>query len=328
MVKTAAFIGMAGPFGYDYRNPAPRLNDEDTSSPNPVLENVLGLLLCYDELIFLAPQFCPADMRALPYVRFLTDDEESVRAATAALIEYSAADSEAWGRDPSFRRFEAISAEMRGPTADQFAIDNHTHSISFGENVIAGNGMSLDRAMQDLWMVAELGLSHTDVIFSSPAQEALNAELEGEIVDGQYFSAAKREAATTLAALHVPNFLGASGSYHVALETIRGRRDVAEFRAFLLDLDAPPADGVRLAAEISRAAFDTVDNLSHRYLKDKHWFRSLGVPAVRGILNSITPTLGSAVAVAMDAPFQLGERRFKSASRWAPFVVSLSRPSL
>lgn len=188
--------------------------------------------------------------------------------------------------------------------------------------------MALDHAMRDLWVAAELGLDRADVIFSSPAQHALNAQLEMEIAKGQYFSPEKRAAATNLVALQVPNFLGRNGSYHEALEAIRDRPDVAEFRKYLLDVDAPDADGIRLASEISQAAFDTIDDLSRRYLKNKHWFRSLGVPAVRGVLNSVMPALGTAVALGAEAPFMLGERRFKNASRWAPFVVDLNRPKM
>ncbi|MGX1703545.1 hypothetical protein [Microbacterium sp. NPDC055357] len=328
MAKNAAFIGLAGPFGYDYRNPAPRVDERDGSSPNPVLENVLGLLLCYDELVFLAPQFCPADMRDLPYVRFLTDDPSSIEAAVAALTEFDAADQDGWMDGPSFELFSDISAEMCGPATGEFAIDNHTHNLHVGRTEVVGNGMRLDNALRDLWVVAELGLSHTDVIFGSPAQEALNKELERELADSQYFSTTKRSAATQLAALQVPNVLGPSGSYHEGLETIRDRRDVAEFRQYLLAIDAPVADGISLAKEISQAAFATVDELSERYLKDPHVFRSLGVPAVQGALDTVVPGAGSAVAYAAEAPFQIGDRRFNNASKWAPFVVALNRPAL
>lgn len=326
MAKTAAFIGSAGPFGYDYRHPAPRVNDQDGSSPNPILENVLGLLLCYDELIFLAPQFCPADMRELPYVRFLTDDPPLLAGASRAIDEFEQAERVPWDRYPSFDRFAQISAEMSGPAAEEFAIDNHTHTLHIGGSMLVGNGMALDFAVRDLWIAAELGLDRADVIFSSPAQEALNGQLEMEVSHGHYFGPVKRSAATTLVALQVPNFLGSGGSYHEALEGLRERRDTHEFRAFLSELDAPTADGVRLADDISRAAFATMDDLSRRYLKDKHWFRSWGVPAVRGALNFVYPALGTAVAVGVEAPFEMADRRFKKASRWAPFVVALHRP--
>lgn len=328
MPKTVAFIGMSGPLGYDYRNPSSRRDRPGVSDPNPILENVLGLLLCYDELVFLAPQFCPADMRRLPYVRFVSRDPDSLRAASNALEAFDQTDHPPWDQWPSFERFGEVLTEMCGPKRTTSGIDNHTHNIKLGAAIVTGNGMALDHAMRDLWIAAELGLDQADVVFSSPAQDALNTQLEREIVNGQYYGPQKRAAATNLAALQVPNFLGRRGSYHEALEVIRDRPDVAEFRKYLLDVDARDVDGIQLAKEISRAAFASIDELARRYLKNKHWFRSIGVPAVRGVLNTVTPALGTAVAAGIEAPFMLGERKFKKASRWAPFVVDLNRPRL
>jgi hypothetical protein len=323
-----AYIGLAGPIGYDYRNEAPRVNDVDSSSPNPVLENVLGLILCYDEIYFLAPQFCPADMRNLPYVHFIADDPALSISALQALEDFDASNHEEWVKDPSFDRFAQISEAMRGEhNREQYAIDNHTHGIHLGnDRVVTGNAMNLDNAARDLWVAAELDLSSTDVIFSSPAQEALNEELEKEVAEGHYFGPLKREAAQRLAILRVRNFLGPKGSYHESLEELRARRDVEEFRQYLIEVDADAGDGIALADSISRQAFDYVDQQLERYLRDKHWFQSFGIPTVRGVLNAIHHPLGSAAAVALQAPLQLGERRFKKKSRWAPFVVDLYGP--
>lgn len=82
-------------------------------------------------------------------------------------------------------------------------------------------------------------------------------------------------------------------------------------------------DGAELAKAISRQAFKFVDQQSQRFLKGKNWFESLAVPGVRGALNAIYPVSGTAVAAALQAPLALGERRFKSRSQWAPFVVHL-----
>lgn len=326
MSKTTAFIGLSGALGYDYKHAAPRVSRTDYSSPNPILENVLGLLLCYDELLFLAPQFCPGDMRHLPYVKFVTDNMDEVDTIVTALETFDQTPQDGWAHIPNFDSFSEILAEMCGSTRSRDGIDNHTHGIQLGTRMVSGNGMALDNAMRDLWMAAELGLEHTDVIFNSPAQTALNRQLESEIIKGQYFNPEKRVAATQLVSLQVPNFLGVRGSYHEALEAIRDRPDAAAFRQYLLDLDAPYHDGQQLANEISKAAFDAVDGISRRYLKDKHWFRSIGVPSVGGYLNMVTPGLGALTSIAAEAPFVLGERRFKNASRWAPFVVHLNAP--
>ena len=58
MTRTA-FIGASGPIGYDYKNNTDRLHKDDHSSPNPVLEDALGLLVYYDRLVFLSRHLCP-----------------------------------------------------------------------------------------------------------------------------------------------------------------------------------------------------------------------------------------------------------------------------
>lgn len=126
MTKTAAYIGLSGPLGYDYRNSAPRVSRADRSSPNPILENVLGLLLCYDELVFLAPQFCPADMRHLPYVKFVSNNEASLVAVGTALEAFDRTPHDPWEQWPSFDLFGEVVAEMCGPMRSPSGIDNHT----------------------------------------------------------------------------------------------------------------------------------------------------------------------------------------------------------
>ena len=326
MPKTSAFIGLAGPFGYDYRNPAPAVSSDDYSSPNPVLENVLGLLLCYDEILFLAPQFCPADMRDLPYVRFLSEDADAVASIEDALAAFNASEHAEWEGGASFTSFAEISEEMRGGREEEFAIDNHTHGLRIGRAAVTGDAMRLDNAVRDMWVAAELGLAHSDIIISSPAQQALNTQIESELVSGHYFSPEKRAAANSLVSLQVQNFLGPTGSYHEGLEAIRDRRDVAEFRQFLMEVDAPIVDGVKLADEISSEAFKTMDELADRYLGGKKLFRSVGVPALGVAGNMFAPGLGSAAAFALEAPHMVDERRFKARVRWAPFVIALNAP--
>lgn len=52
--------------------------------PNAVLENAVGLMLCYDELWFLRRQDCPADMQELNFVHFVEDDSALLSIAAEA----------------------------------------------------------------------------------------------------------------------------------------------------------------------------------------------------------------------------------------------------
>ena len=80
MGRNCAYVGKAVPVGWDYAR-------EDTVGiPNPVLESVLGLLLCYDEIWFPSREFCPEDMRDLSYIKFIDEmSTEKDRALEAVM---------------------------------------------------------------------------------------------------------------------------------------------------------------------------------------------------------------------------------------------------
>lgn len=60
VARRLAFVGLSGPIGYDYQHSTGLIDPRDSSSPNPVLENVSGLLLCYEDIYFLSRHFCPS----------------------------------------------------------------------------------------------------------------------------------------------------------------------------------------------------------------------------------------------------------------------------
>ncbi|MDH2394068.1 hypothetical protein QCN29_36085 [Streptomyces sp. HNM0663] len=76
--KRRAFLGRFAPAFYDEANPHQVYGYD---RPNAVLENAVGLMLCYDELWFLSRDLCPADMQELDFVRFVSDDAELSKTA-------------------------------------------------------------------------------------------------------------------------------------------------------------------------------------------------------------------------------------------------------
>ena len=71
-----AYIGLSSPIFYDFGNPAEQAYEDQYTSPNPILDGPLGLLLFFDELWFFTRALCPQNMRKVPYVRFV--DEEGL----------------------------------------------------------------------------------------------------------------------------------------------------------------------------------------------------------------------------------------------------------
>lgn len=80
-----AYIGLSTPIGYDYKNQATKTKADTYSSPNPILDSPFGLLLLFDELVFLTRSLCPENMRRLPYVSFL--DETNLAIVSTEEIE-------------------------------------------------------------------------------------------------------------------------------------------------------------------------------------------------------------------------------------------------
>ena len=53
MKKRTAYIGISYPLLYDYKHQAGRSSNDMRDSPNPIIESPLGLMIFYDEIIFL-----------------------------------------------------------------------------------------------------------------------------------------------------------------------------------------------------------------------------------------------------------------------------------
>jgi hypothetical protein len=119
--KRRLFIGASGPIGYDYE-PSIASN----VGPVPVLEDLNGILLCYDELIFLSREFCPPDMWDLPYVRFANE------AVSATHIERLRVAAQQFRPPPglAYRSETSFSELVDRVTGDQDRlIDNHSRSV-------------------------------------------------------------------------------------------------------------------------------------------------------------------------------------------------------
>ena len=73
MRKRTAYIGISYPLLYDYEHQANKGPNDLSDSPNPIIESPLGLMIFYDEILFLCKSVCPNNMRNLPYVKFVDE---------------------------------------------------------------------------------------------------------------------------------------------------------------------------------------------------------------------------------------------------------------
>ncbi|MFF3403491.1 hypothetical protein ACFYW6_33970 [Streptomyces sp. NPDC002659] len=101
--KRRAFLGRFAPAFFDDANTHQVYGH---SRANAVLENVIGLMLCYDELWFLHRDLCPADMQDLDLVRFVSDDADLSRTAREVFRE---------GQDVVRRQFAELTDDTHRP---------------------------------------------------------------------------------------------------------------------------------------------------------------------------------------------------------------------
>ncbi|MEU4066232.1 hypothetical protein AB0F25_28170 [Streptomyces wedmorensis] len=83
--KRRAFLGRFAPAFWDEAN-RHRVGGQEV--PNAVLENAVGIMLCYDELWFWSRRECPADMQDLDFVHFVEDDRAMLSDALGAYEQF------------------------------------------------------------------------------------------------------------------------------------------------------------------------------------------------------------------------------------------------
>jgi len=156
-MKKKVFIGLSSPTFYDYLHTRPRKVSSDLkSSPNPILENAVGLAIFYDEIWFACESLCPETIRQHPKVKFLERDlcDLDLKACITALKRKIPFDGDRENQarlDNSKRYWEAVSdtgaywGEEEGRR-----IDNHSHALKIGSETFLGSSNRADFILSDL----------------------------------------------------------------------------------------------------------------------------------------------------------------------------------
>jgi hypothetical protein len=319
-----AFVGLSGPIGYDFFNTTDKTDERDISAPNPLLEDVTGLLVCYDELVFLSRQLCPADLRGLPYVHFVSDRQDLIAVAAAARDECLELIADEGGVEHvRGERFEPTIAAMTAGASTEFRVDNHTHYFFAGEDFEAvANAASVENVLVDISIAAALGAG-TDVVTNSMASAALTETVMdlGGIRD---FEDWQIDTAQAVATVMMPNRLGPTGAYHESLEDLRAHRNVIEFREMLREQE--PSDPQQLADEVSALAWRHAREQLDRFVIGRSKFATVGSAGVGLIGNAVQPGFGSAAKGLLGGLRSAREWRRRKEIAWASFVLAASVP--
>ncbi len=307
-----AYIGLSTPIGYDYRNSAPKAKADTFSSPNPILDSPFGLLLLFDELLFLTRSLCPANMRGLPYVRFL-DEERRLPKLTAAEVEQAAA--RGWSGDFAesleMRPFrEAIDSQ--GPL-DEMNVDNHTHGLEIGPIQRQANADASSLAI-DMLVCARLADPTVELIANSRFQPQ---------IETHFYGANHAHLAEILAIEGIPNYLTPQGPYHPIVDEVRQNKYLSDFRHWISSQpkNVSRTEAKEMKTEVERALMDAQEQAFLRHLDPRRHFESVGKAMVGDALGLLFPLTGTVSAI-MEST--VGAAHDKS-QYWQGFLVGAHR---
>lgn len=226
-----AYIGFSTPVAYDYKNETKPKLDEETSSPNPVLVGITGLLVLFDEIWFACRSICPASMRELPYVKFVSEEYKDfiidvdrasdIAAEAQEEINYDSVDPEG---------FEGFIGKYYGSND---AVDNHTHGISWLGSKVFGsaNYKNLILDLVTLDQLDQLDLSFSHSLNTLTRKLIFPQGLEWLRNDSDDKAVGVVDRALTISSIY--DLTGPGGPYHPVMEELRNHNFISSFREWV-----------------------------------------------------------------------------------------------
>lgn len=323
------YIGLSGPLAYDYQNQTDKYHHSETSAPNPLLEDSLGLLIFYDEIIFLSRHLCPKNMRELPYVKFLTDRvdfEEKFNVAYAQANEqYKVYDP----RDSNFvEPWDLYSKALGSITGQEFRVDrrtakylpdNHSHSIFLTSKIqTAASSTWFNNVLVD-WITKEaFEIENCDIVSNSG-----NHNIYSHLAFDSNPNSIKTGIVNHLIVNNLPSYLTREGPYHECLEELRNHTFINDMRSYIdeLIIDNCESEIVTVAKEIESTAVQYRENIFKKHLSgaEEHW--TIGKAVALDAVGLMVPGVGT-VNELMGARKRETERKN---FRWTGFVCDLSQ---
>ncbi|WP_434141476.1 hypothetical protein JQR84_24410 (plasmid) [Pseudomonas luteola] len=308
-MKRIAYVGLSSPIFYDYANQASRCASDNRSSPNPILDGPVGLMLLYDEVWFLCESLCPQNMRHLNYVKFLD------RTNLLKGFEFDGSTS-----DDFFSEEQVGAQRLHFNTYNKVlfekgvhwhrATDNHSHSLSVkGLDIehISGNSMDHRNVAFDLCMTNHLGR---------------NVELITNLFTESLFqpstSFVRQDLAQNILIRNIPNYLTPSGPYSPCIDELRAHDLLSYFRKWISDKydSFDGQESKEIVEAVERTIEEEKNRLFYKYHDRKNEYISVGKTTLGFFSDYLLPG-GSAI---LDLFNQRAESRAKESKRWQGFV--------
>ena len=261
MKRRIAYIGLSYPLFYDYENRARRCKNDHMSSPNPIIESPMGLLVLYDELVFLCRSMCPNNMRNLPYIKFVDEIFPSIYLEDIKNMSESMANKFIIQKNDKFLGY----GKMRDLMGINWGgVDGHTHQLRIGGIITYASSSEYNFAF-DLH-IFEFLQQHYDADIEMVA----NSKFRGAAVNGGNIV----ELAEKIVIQDIPNYLSKKGPYHKCIEELREDKYIKDFRKWITGnhIHVQQTEIDDMAVSVQRTMKETQKRLFMKHLNENTGF--------------------------------------------------------
>lgn len=309
MEKRIAYIGLACPLFYDYKNTTARTKNDINSSPNPILESPFGLMLLYDELWFLCKSLCPQNMRELPYVKYVDElfaidfsqliDLEQVESFEKALTNEMSSEYD----------FKDLQKHLK-IRRSQYNLDSHTHTLHIG-NIEISAAPKIKRLLFDLNVVSMID-QEVEIITNSYTNQfiANNSNLHNDLTE-------------LLTIKDIPNYMTIKGPYHPVVDEAREDKYLSAFRKWIISehRSIDKNEIIDICTEVENSIHEKQNELFLKWLDPMTSYKSIGETLIMnaaGIVLPIVPMIKDAISIGTDIS-TLAKNKNKL---WQGFIVN------
>lgn len=285
MRKRTAYIGISYPLLYDYRHQANKSPNDLSDSPNPIIESPLGLMVFYDEILFLCKSVCPNNMRNLPYVKFV--DELYPDFYFKGVL----------GRADEMKNSIAINTRfsyndiVKSLNVEGWGADGHTHALKIGDVTVSASSNEKN-FLFDLYVFQALQDQYNEdielVANSKYASKVFNGGAELEFID-------------KIIIPEIPNYIGVDGPYHECMEELRGNKYIGDFRRWVIEKhnNIQRTEIKEMCVAVEKSIEEVKENTFKKYLENNSGY-SFFKSTASTILKTAAGMLCSPISV-MDA---------------------------
>ncbi len=309
MGKRTAYIGLSYPLLYDYKHQANRTLNDLSDSPNPIIESPLGLLIFYDELLFLCKSVCPNNMRNLPYVKFV--DELYPDFYFQGILEQTNEMNGIININTALSYNDIVKLlNVQG-----WGVDTHTHGLKIGDVTVSANANE-NKFLFDLYVFQAL-------------QELYNDDIElianSRFNLGAFNGGVKSEFIDRIIIPNIPNYISINGPYHECMEELRANKYLEDFRRWVIQKHSniQRTEINEMCVAVERNIEDVKENTFRKYLKDNSGyssFKSIGSTIIKTVAGAVCAPVSFADAFA--GSIKQGKKYIDAKSvRWQGFVM-------